>query len=58
METSLFKDRYIKCLYFSIISLVTIGYGDIVPQSSNEMIYVSTLAILANGIFAFFMSKV
>ena len=29
-----FFDQYINTFYFSIISMVTVGYGDITPKST------------------------
>lgn len=45
-------------MYFSVITTATIGYGDYAPKSEMEMIYVSSLAIIANGIFAYSMTQI
>ena len=34
------EDRYVLSLYFSVITMITVGYGDIVPVNKLEMIYV------------------
>lgn len=39
-------DNYIDCLYFSAVSILTIGYGDIVPISKMSKILVMIEAFL------------
>jgi hypothetical protein len=34
------SDKYIASLYYSIITMATIGYGDIIPQTLYERIYI------------------
>ena len=38
-DSSLFT-KYLYSLYFSIITMITVGYGDISPISEIEIIYV------------------
>lgn len=48
-----FVDKYINTFYFSIISMITVGYGDITPKSSIEKLYVTFITILSCGVFAY-----
>ena len=48
-----FQEKYINTFYFSIITMVTVGYGDITPKSSDEKIYVIFMTILSCGVFAY-----
>lgn len=52
------SDRYISSLYFSITTMVTIGYGDIHAYTSTEMIYAIFAMILASGVFGYAMNNV
>ena len=38
------RDRYVSALYWSIMTLTSIGYGDIVPQNTYERIVVTVPA--------------
>lgn len=53
MVDSSFIDKYINSFYFSIITMVTVGYGDITPKSTIEKLYVTIMTILSCGIFAY-----
>ncbi len=43
-------ERYLKSIYFSFITMVTVGYGDIVPISQPEIIYVICMTFICNFI--------
>ena len=40
---------YLRSIYWAIVALSTVGYGDIVPQNILETVF-STLAVLAGGL--------
>lgn len=40
--------RYIHSLYYSIVTITTLGYGDISPINIVEIIFVSVMAIICN----------
>lgn len=50
--------RYIASLYFSVYTITTIGYGDVVPETTVERSY--TIAIMLGGavMFAYIISQV
>lgn len=58
MRESHWSDRYISSLYFSITTMVTIGYGDVHAQNRNEQIYSIFAMILASGVFGYAMNNV
>lgn len=51
-------DRYVTALYWAITTLTTTGYGDIVPISTIERIYVITIMILSAGVFSYLIGKI
>lgn len=40
-------------IYFTLVSMITIGYGDIHPYNVYEKIYVLGMALISCGLFAF-----
>lgn len=51
-------DRYIVSMYWSIITTLTVGYGDIVPQTSIERIYVMLVSLIICGVFGYTISTI
>ena len=45
--------RYLNSLYFSIITMVTVGYGDIAPINIYEKIYMICMVVISCGVFAY-----
>ncbi|CAD8194623.1 unnamed protein product [Paramecium pentaurelia] len=50
--------RYIHSLYFSTITTLTVGYGDIVPQTDIERIFVILMAMVICGLFGYTISSI
>ena len=50
--------HYINTLYWAVVTMITLGYGDIVPQTIPEKIYVIFTAMIGCGIFAYSVNKV
>ncbi|CAD8116583.1 unnamed protein product [Paramecium sonneborni] len=50
--------KYIHAFYFSTITTLTIGYGDIVPQTDIERIYVIIMAMVICGLFGYTISSI
>ena len=51
-------ELYVNAIYFAIISMTTIGYGDITPQNSTEKLYVILMAIVSSGNFAYTVNTI
>ncbi|EWS71163.1 cation channel family transporter (macronuclear) [Tetrahymena thermophila SB210] len=51
-------DIYVASIFWSIITMITIGYGDIVPQSTNERVYVIFVAFVSCGVFAYSINTI
>jgi hypothetical protein len=43
-------DQYVASLYWSVMTMTTVGYGDVAPRSTNERIF-AVFAMLVGAIF-------
>ncbi len=51
-------ENYIKSLYWTITTITTVGYGDITPLNSTQMIYAMLVEILGVGVYGYIIGKV
>ncbi|KAL4480439.1 hypothetical protein ABPG74_020955 [Tetrahymena malaccensis] len=51
-------DRYINAFYWSIVTMVTLGYGDIVPITLSEKLYAIGVALVGCFILSYSMNQV
>ena len=49
--------KYLYSLYFSTTTMVTVGYGDILPNSSLEIGFCLVMMIISSGMFAYSLNK-
>ena len=57
IENSDWFVRYVYSIYFSFVTMSTIGYGDIYPVSVEEKMYVIVMLIIGSGWFAYVVNK-
>jgi len=50
--------KYVNSLYYSIVTMVTVGYGDITPQNPVEKIFCICYIGMACGVFAYGVNEV
>ncbi|EAS04978.2 cyclic nucleotide-binding domain protein (macronuclear) [Tetrahymena thermophila SB210] len=50
--------RYIICIYFAFITMMTVGYGDVVPVTNYERIYVIFMTLLSSAIFGYVVNTI
>ncbi|KAL4492971.1 hypothetical protein ABPG72_020750 [Tetrahymena utriculariae] len=50
--------QYLTALYFSFITMVTVGYGDIVPKTLNERVYVIFFVLISAITFAYVVNTI
>jgi len=58
LEGESIANRYIASLYFTITTMMTVGYGDIVPSSTNERIFATFMMILGGGVFGYIINSI
>ncbi len=51
------KLSWINAFYFSVVSLTTVGYGDIVPKTDSGKLFVSFYLMAGVGIIATFATN-
>ncbi len=45
-------------MYFSIITMSTVGYGDVKPNTVAEKVYVSFMTLMSSCIFAYIVNTI
>ncbi|EAS00821.2 cyclic nucleotide-binding domain protein (macronuclear) [Tetrahymena thermophila SB210] len=50
--------KYINSFYFTTISIVTIGYGDIAPVTTIEKLYCTSVAVLGSCFFSYIVNTI
>lgn len=50
--------KYLNSLYYIIVTIATIGYGDIHPVSNTEKLFLIFIAFITSGLFAYNISTI
>ena len=45
--------KYTYSLYFAVTTMITVGYGDIVPTNAYEVVFVIFAMFVSCGVFAY-----
>lgn len=51
-------DRYVAAFYWTVTTLVTIGYGDITPKGTYQMIFVIFVEFFGAGMYALIIGNI
>lgn len=58
IENTSWDVKYINSLYYSIVTMVTVGYGDICPQNHIEKGFSIIIIVISCGFFAYALNSV
>ncbi|KAL4438079.1 hypothetical protein ABPG74_016858 [Tetrahymena malaccensis] len=58
LQNTAWYERYINSVYFSFITMVTVGYGDITPVSLAEKVFVIFMVVYSCGVFGYVVSSI
>lgn len=50
--------RYITCFYWSVTTMITVGYGDIIAFTDIERVFSITVMLLSCAVFAYSLSSI
>lgn len=58
MELATWESRYITSFYWSTITTLTVGYGDLVPGNDIERLTCSSLVLICSIVFGYTISRI
>ncbi|CAD8107337.1 unnamed protein product [Paramecium sonneborni] len=58
IEDEYWFNQYMHSFYWSIITMTTIGYGDITPQNLRERVFAVGMALSAVGVFGYSIGNI
>lgn len=57
-QNETWMSNYVNSLYFTFITMITVGFGDIVPINTYEKIYVIFMTLVSCGVFAYAVNTI
>ncbi|EAR99211.2 cation channel family protein (macronuclear) [Tetrahymena thermophila SB210] len=53
-----FYEQYLRAYYFSTVTMITVGYGDIIPVNSQEYLLSILTMLIACGMFGYSLNSI
>lgn len=50
--------QYLNSLYYVIVTMCTVGYGEITPQNNNEIVLSIVTILVTCGVFAYMLNSI
>merc|ERR1719421_1994662 len=57
-EDATLSKKYLYAIYWSLMTLTTVGYGDVVPQNDQERAYVAFCLLVGSFVFAYIVGEI
>ena len=48
----------LEAIYFAVVTMSTVGYGDITPKSDQTRIFTIFIMVFSSGMFGYVMNKI
>ena len=51
-------ERYVFSLYFSVVTVTTVGFGDITPSNYIECSFIIVTLLVSSAVYAFLINSI
>jgi len=58
IENERWETKYLNALYFSTVTTITVGYGDITPKTTLEKVIVIMMTMTICGVLGYTISSI
>ncbi|KAL4473705.1 hypothetical protein ABPG74_022569 [Tetrahymena malaccensis] len=58
IQDSSWQDKYLYSIYYSVTTMITVGYGDITPQNNTEILMAIIYMLLSSVIFGYSLNTI
>jgi hypothetical protein len=52
------SEQFIRAIYFTVVTLTTVGYGDFLPQTNNEYLFTMAVEFVGIAFFSIVMGSI